>query len=206
MLHLEFIQMCDERMLFGSELGVAIASSSFLSCQYLLVSISSRRVRIALAILSSIPACPPSVRRSSALYTKKSCLGRRAKCWSKSDLLRHSWRISEPKFERHLSALSEDKMSIAMPLCSNDNCVAPPPRRSRAMYDAAAAIRWLSLKMMTNDVYVSSFVHAAFVMPLSVGGRRWHWHVSYGNVYCGCILSFVGPNRLFIYHCQWEDE
>ena len=50
------------------------------------------------------------------LCTKKSCLERRAKCWSKSDLLRHSsWRISEPKFERHLSASLEDKMSIAMP-------------------------------------------------------------------------------------------
>ena len=34
-----------------------------------------------------------------------------------------------------------------------------------------SVIPWLSLKMMTNDVCVSSFVHAAFVMPLSVGGR-----------------------------------
>ena len=119
--------------------------------------------------------------------TKKSCLERRAKCWSKSDLLRHSsWRISEPKFERHLSASLEDKMSIAMPpsrtkMTPSIHRVAMCDCRSGGGGTTAAAvgaIPWLSLKMMTNDVCVSSFVHAAFVMPLSVGGRHWHRHVS----------------------------
>ena len=45
-LHLEFIQMCDGRMLFR-EIGGS-SSPQFLSCQYLLVSISSRRVGIGL--------------------------------------------------------------------------------------------------------------------------------------------------------------